>query len=114
MDLGNDMRHVLEQGWYKEVFPQTRIKSDNQAHLETTKMGSRVSTSVGGGANTGLGAQIIIIDIAHNACDENSCKPYRSLICPALHENTTYRYTNTIRSGFHFNALGNCFGPVRV
>jgi hypothetical protein len=66
MDLGNDMRHVLEQGWYKEVFPQTGIKSGNQAHLKTAKMGSRVSTSVGG-AITGLGAQIIIIDIAHNA-----------------------------------------------
>jgi hypothetical protein len=55
-------RHCLGSG-----IRTARIKSDNQAHLETTKMGSRVSTSVGGGANTGLGAQIIIIDIAHNA-----------------------------------------------
>jgi|TARA_B110000967_G_C18661661_1_gene448474 hypothetical protein len=66
MDLGTNMRHVLEQGWHKEVFPQTGTKSDNQAHLKTTKTGSRVSTSVGG-AITGLGAQIIIIDIAHKA-----------------------------------------------
>jgi predicted phage terminase large subunit-like protein len=75
---GNDMRHVMEQIWYEEVFPKTQIKSSTQAYLKTTKMGSRISTSVGG-AITGLGAEIIIVDDAHKA-DEGASETKREQV----------------------------------
>ena len=58
-----DCRQVMLSDWYQRVFPRARLAADRRAvhEFETTMGGSRVSTSIGG-AVTGLGAHIIIVD----------------------------------------------------
>jgi predicted phage terminase large subunit-like protein len=58
-----DCRTVMESAWYKAVFPQTRINPKKNAELEfeTTRQGYRFGTSLGG-ALTGRGGNIIIVD----------------------------------------------------
>ena len=58
-----DCRSVVESRWYKDLFPQTRLakRKNSELEFETTKLGYRLSTSVGG-TLTGRGGQLIIID----------------------------------------------------
>lgn len=60
---GNDCRLVMQQQWYKDLFPDTHISptEDTKAKFVTTARGHRISTSVGGTA-TGEGAQYLIVD----------------------------------------------------
>jgi predicted phage terminase large subunit-like protein len=53
----------MESAWYRSVFPATRINPRKNAELEfeTTRQGYRFSTSLGG-ALTGRGGNIIIVD----------------------------------------------------
>lgn len=62
-DLARDCRQVMRSDWYRRLFPATRLASDRQgiANFETSAGGLRHATSVGG-ALTGLGADIIIVD----------------------------------------------------
>jgi hypothetical protein len=58
-----DCRVVMQSGWYRRVFEQTRL-SDEQNEKEkfaTTRRGYRIATSVGGAA-TGEGGRILIVD----------------------------------------------------
>ena len=59
----NDFRAVLATGWYRQLFPGTRIGSykDNETEIETTQRGFRLATSTGG-TRTGRGGDLIIID----------------------------------------------------
>lgn len=61
--LSNDKRSIMTSEWYREVFPGTIISplKDTQQEFETTKHGGRLATSVGG-AMTGFGGDIILID----------------------------------------------------
>src|SRR6266849_6246618 len=57
-----DCRAVMEAGWYRRIFPQTRISEKNaEMNFVTTRQGYRYSTSVGG-TLTGRGGNILIID----------------------------------------------------
>jgi predicted phage terminase large subunit-like protein len=61
--LQNDYREVLGSDWYRRIFPNTRIGSKD-GESEVTLIGGRggrLATSVGG-ALTGRGGDIIIID----------------------------------------------------
>lgn len=62
-----DTRLVLNEEWYREIFPGTIIASDQneKAKFVTTKRGFRFATSVGGTA-TGEGADFLIVDDPHN------------------------------------------------
>ncbi len=64
--LALDCQKVLEAPWYKVAFPLARIakRRSARADFETTRGGGRFSTSVGG-ALTGRGGDIIIIDDPH-------------------------------------------------
>lgn len=61
--LARDCRGVMETEWYQRIFPATRINPKKSAELdfETTRQGYRFGTSVGG-ALTGRGGSLIIID----------------------------------------------------
>lgn len=61
--LARQCRQIMETGWYRRVFPHTRINRARQAShdFDTTAGGGRFSTSVTG-TLTGRGADIIIID----------------------------------------------------
>src|SRR5215469_5074322 len=61
--LSRDCRHIVASGWYRQLFPGTRLSPQRQAvpEFDTTAQGCRLATSVGG-VLTGRGADIIVID----------------------------------------------------
>ena len=61
--LAADCKSVMEADWYKELFPETRIRTDKKSVMdfETTNHGGRFATTISG-AVTGRGADWIIID----------------------------------------------------
>ena len=71
--LGRDTRTVMEQKFYKDTFPRTRLNPKKLAEddFETTMGGYRLATSVGG-TLTGRGGGIIIIDDPIKAQDAHS------------------------------------------
>ncbi len=58
-----DCRAVMQADWYRAVFPKTRLLGSRPSELdfETTRRGGRLSVSTGG-ALTGRGGSLIIID----------------------------------------------------
>ena len=68
LELSVDTRTVIESNWYKKVFPDVQITSDqNQKQkFSTTQRGHRIATSVGGAA-VGQGGNILIMDDALKA-----------------------------------------------
>ncbi|MGJ3230732.1 MAG: phage terminase large subunit [Oceanicaulis sp.] len=52
---------IVNAGWYKRLFPQTRAASSSKYEWRTTAGGARYAISVGGTV-TGFGADVIIID----------------------------------------------------
>src|ERR1700677_3195365 len=71
--LQNDYRAVLGAPWYNRIFPGTRIgpSKDSESEVMLTARGTRFATSIGG-ALTGRGADIILIDDPLKASDANS------------------------------------------
>lgn len=78
--LALDCLKVLEAPWFKEAFPMTRVARSRSARadFETTRGGGRFSTSVGG-ALTGRGGDIIIIDDPHRP-DEVASEAKRTAV----------------------------------
>lgn len=68
-----DTRLVIESGWYKRMFPDTRIGKDQneKSKFMTTQRGFRFATSVGGTA-TGEGGSLLIVDDPHNPTEAES------------------------------------------
>lgn len=68
-----DCRRVMETGWYRSLFPRTRLarRGNTVEDILTTLGGSRKAVSIGG-AVTGHGADYIIIDDLLKAGDANS------------------------------------------
>jgi predicted phage terminase large subunit-like protein len=61
--LANDCRIILQSPWFQRLFPGTRVSRIKNTEFEvaTTRQGYRLATSVGG-ALTGRGGDLIIID----------------------------------------------------
>ena len=59
--LARDCRSVMHTDWYRQLFPQTRLRRSTDGELETTRHGMRYATSVGG-TLTGLGGSLFILD----------------------------------------------------
>lgn len=61
--LAADTRQLMMAPWYHEVFPETRLSAKRTAvnDFSTTKNGNRMAVSTGG-AITGRGADILMID----------------------------------------------------
>lgn len=61
--LQRDCRTVMESTFYRRIFPGTRLsrRKNTESEFETTRGGFRLATSVGG-ALTGRGGNIIILD----------------------------------------------------
>jgi predicted phage terminase large subunit-like protein len=58
-----DCRRIITAPWYQQAFPRTRLSPEKNAvaDFNTTALGGRLSTSVGG-TLTGRGGQILIFD----------------------------------------------------
>ena len=87
--LARDCRAIMNTGWYQSVFP-TRLSGEKQSVQEfaTTENGFRLATSVGG-ALTGRGGDVIIID--------DPLKPDEALSDPQRNKCNEW-FSNTLRS----------------
>lgn len=72
LKFARDTKRVIETEWYAKVFPRTRMGGRAATHdFETTRRGSRYTTSIDG-TLTGLGGNIFVIDDPNQASDERS------------------------------------------
>ncbi len=71
--FSNDFRAILNSSWYRKLFLGTRIgrSKDSEGEVALTQRGFRLATSVGG-ALTGRGGDIIIIDDPLKPIDASS------------------------------------------
>jgi predicted phage terminase large subunit-like protein len=57
----NDFRAIVESSWYRRLFPKMRVARSTEDEVATTSRGYRKAVSVGG-ALTGIGGNMLIID----------------------------------------------------
>ncbi|RNI30920.1 hypothetical protein EFA69_06415 [Rufibacter immobilis] len=71
--LSNETRTLLESDWYKRIFPEVRLKDDQnqKTHYITSAGGERKAFSVGS-ASIGFGAHIILLDDIQQDTDQYS------------------------------------------
>ena len=69
--LARQFRQVVNSGWYRALFPGTRLSKDTGIECVTTAGGGRLATSIGG-TLTGRGADMIIVDDPLKAGDASS------------------------------------------
>ena len=72
-DHANHFRRVAKSAWYRSLFPMTRLdpRKETEEEVRTTLGGYRLTATVGG-ALTGRGGSIVIIDDAMKAADAQS------------------------------------------
>ena len=68
--FGRKVRNLMDQDDYKKIFPQVKLQADNKSagRWETNKGGEYFAAGVGG-AVTGRGADLLIIDDPHSEQD---------------------------------------------
>lgn len=96
--LAQETRRILQSHWYQTVFPGTRLtaRRPNVDDLHTSRGGGRLATSVGG-ALTGRGGDILIID--------DPTKPDEAL-SDAQRETANAWFQHTLRSRLNDPANG--------
>ena len=70
-DLADKCRRVMNSAWYRRLFPGTILARQATHHLVTTAGGKRYGTSTGG-ALTGIGADVAIIDDPIKPTDDST------------------------------------------
>jgi predicted phage terminase large subunit-like protein len=86
MNFGRKMRNLIDSQEYKKIFPKSALSADSKsAGRWTTKQGGEYFAAGVGGAITGRGADLLIIDDPHseqdalsNAAMENAYEWYTS------------------------------------
>ncbi len=80
-DLSSKFRKIITARWYRELFPATRIdpRKDTVPEVKTTAGGGRLTTTIGG-ALTGRGGSLVIVDDPMKAIDANSEAARQSVI----------------------------------
>jgi len=68
--FGRKVRNLMDQKEYKQIFPEVKLQADNKSagRWETNKGGEYFAAGVGG-AVTGRGADLLIIDDPHSEQD---------------------------------------------
>ncbi len=89
-------RIVMESPWYQRLFPDTRIAKVQDGEIITTRGGGRKGVSLGG-ATTGFGADILIIDDLMKAADAASATERRRV--QHYYEETLYSRLNDKQFG---------------
>jgi len=69
--LSSGTRRIMNEPFYRQLFPATVLATQTDVLLETTRGGKRFATSLGGAA-TGIGAHWIILDDPMNASEAHS------------------------------------------
>jgi predicted phage terminase large subunit-like protein len=93
-----DFRMVMESAWYRRIFPRTVAspKRNVELEFETAHSGSRKAISLGG-AVTGLGSDIIIVDDLMKAGDAGS--PVERQNIKDFYEQTLFSRLDDKRTG---------------
>jgi predicted phage terminase large subunit-like protein len=73
-----DFRAIVQSSWYRSAFPMLRIARTADSDAFTTKQGYRRTTSVGG-ALTGLGGSLFVVDDPQKPVDAQS-QPLRDSV----------------------------------
>lgn len=94
---GQDCRTIMQTAWYKRIFPNTRLQRETNTDLKTTRGGRRQAASLGG-AVTGFGADIIVVDDIMKAGDAFSV---------AEREKVKDHYDKTLVSRLNDKAIGS-------
>lgn len=95
LKFARDTKRVMETRWYQEVFPAARLGGRAATHdFETTKRGSRYTTSIDG-ALTGLGGNVFVIDDPNPASDAHSAAGRQKVI--EWYQNTLVSRANNAR-----------------
>ena len=96
--FGRKMRNLVDSSEYASVFPNTKLKADTKAagRWETNKGGEYYAAGVGG-AITGRGADLLIIDDPHSEQDALS---------PTAMDNVYEWYTSGPRQRLQPGAVG--------
>lgn len=82
LDISTKCRRLIESDWYQNYWGDRfdiRADQNTKSRFDTTAGGARIATSVGG-ALTGLGANILIIDDIHNAQEMESQTVIKSAV----------------------------------
>ena len=82
LDISTKCRRLIESDWYQRYWSDRfKIREDQntKSRFDTDKGGTRIATSVGG-ALTGLGANILILDDIHNAQEMESQAVIKSAV----------------------------------
>ncbi|ACZ49296.1 putative phage-related terminase [Anaplasma centrale str. Israel] len=92
--LSMDTRYVLQAAWYQKLFPDVEIAKDqNTKHrFQTTQLGYRFATSVGG-TLTGEGGNFLIVDDPMNPL-QSASKVYRQKVCDWFNQSLLTRLNN--------------------
>lgn len=61
----DNVKLILDTGWYRDLFPKTKLRKSTATEIKTTCGGSILATSVNA-TLTGKGADFIIVDDPHN------------------------------------------------
>jgi hypothetical protein len=95
---GSQFRTIMEAPWYRELFPRARISPRRSTDLElrTTAGGGRKAVSLGG-AVTGFGADVLIIDDLMKAADAQSLTERQRV--KDFYEQTLFSRLNDKRNG---------------
>jgi predicted phage terminase large subunit-like protein len=83
-----NFRAIVQSSWYRRAFPKLKIARTADSDVFTTKRGYRKTTSVGG-ALTGLGGNLFIIDDPQKPVDAQS---------QPLRDNVNAWFSNTLMS----------------
>ena len=108
-----DFRRVLEADWYKSLFPKMRnnLRKNTEMELITGEGGGRRALTLGG-AITGLGGDILIVDDlmkaadAHSAAERERVKAYyQDSLVSRLNDKRTGRMVSVIQQRLHEDDL---------
>lgn len=83
-----DFRAILQSSWYRRAFPKLQVARNADSDVFTTKRGYRRTTSVGG-ALTGLGGGLFVVDDPQKPVDAQS---------QALRDSLNGWFSNTLMS----------------
>ncbi len=85
----------MRSSWYRRTFPGTVLSKDksSETQLETTAHGSRYATSVGG-AITGMGASLVIIDDPIKTADAANSPKVREAVIEWFRNSVLTRLNN--------------------
>ena len=87
----NDFRQVVNHPLYQAAFPAMRLARDTDREIVTSKRGKRIATSIDG-TLTGLGGNLIIIDVGGRAESSHRVVPLDFAVARRRQDGGAHRF----------------------